>query len=148
MAVLGQFGNVGYSLDGGIIYSVKDFSKSVDCNPTNSPAWYYYNTTAFASVVLPSLDEGVHCVAVYYGWQYLIPEHPNLDRFEVQSMATANFTIGEIKTNSPSPIPTDSPFPTPNPTVPELPLTALLVIQLMVLPLVIICKRRTGNVSH
>lgn len=140
MGMLGQFGNVGYSLDGGIIYSVKGFSKSVDYNPTNSPAWYYYETSAFASVTLPSLAEGDHYVTVYYGWQYLIPENPNLDRFEVQSMATVNFTVGQL--NPPSPTPTDSLSPAPTPTVPELPITAVLVPLVVVLALLVVCRRK------
>lgn len=99
--LFGQFGNIGYSLDGGNITSVNDFiNKTVDENPTDAPAWYIYNTTAFASVVLPSLSEGVHNVTVYYGWQYLgIPNNPSLERFEVFSYATLNFTVAE-KNNS------------------------------------------------
>ena len=104
-AMLGQFGNVGYNLDGGIINSVSSFiNKSLDYNPTDAPAWYFYNTTVFASVVLPPLTEGVHNVTVYFGWQYLgTAETPSLQRYEVSSLATSNFTVGEINLNSESP---------------------------------------------
>jgi len=106
-AMLGQFGNVGYSLDDGNITSVNDFiNQTVDYNPTDTPAWYFYNTTAFASVVLPPLSEGIHNVTVYFGWQYLgTPENTSLKRFEVSSLATSNFIVGEISTPSANPLP-------------------------------------------
>lgn len=92
--MFGQFGNVGYSLDGGIINSVSNFvNKSVD--NADTPDWYWNNTTVFANMVLPQLSEGVHNVTVYYGWQYLgIPENPSLQRFEVYAYATVDFTVG------------------------------------------------------
>jgi len=110
--MLGQFGNVGYSLDGGNITSVNEFiNKTVDYNPTDTPAWYFCNTTVFASVVLPPLSEGIHNVTVYFGWQYLgTPETPSLQRFEVSSLATSNFTVGEISTPSTNPLPSLSTF--------------------------------------
>jgi len=91
--MLGQFGNVGYSLDGGIINSVRDFvNKTVD--KTGIPDWYYWTTTTSANVMLPTLSEGNHNVTVYYGWQYLgIPENPSLERFEVSSYKTVKFTV-------------------------------------------------------
>ena len=91
--MLGQFGNVGYSLDGGIINSVSTFvNKTVD--KTGFPDWYYWRTTVSANVILPTLSEGVHNVTLYYGWQYLgIPENPSLKRFEVSSYKTVEFTV-------------------------------------------------------
>jgi hypothetical protein len=99
--MLGQFGNVGYSLDGGIINGVSSFvNKTVD--KTGIPDWYYWTTTASANVMLPALSEGNHNVTVYYGWQYLgIPENPSLERFEVSSYKTVEFTVD----TSPSTIP-------------------------------------------
>jgi hypothetical protein len=91
--MLGQFGNVGYSLDGGIINSVRNFvNKTLE--ETGIPDWYYWTTTASAYVILPPLSEGNHNVTVYYGWQYLgIPENPSLERFEVSSYKTVEFTV-------------------------------------------------------
>jgi len=97
--MLGQFGNVGYSLDGGIINSVSNFvNKTV--NETGIPDWYYWTTTASANMMLPALSEGNHNVTVYYGWQYLgTPETPSLKRFEVSSYKTVEFTV---KTSQPT----------------------------------------------
>ena len=93
IGMLGQFGNVGYSLDGGIINSIRNMTKSVD-DKTGYPDWYYYKTTASADVILPTLSEGVHNVTVYYGWQYLgTPENPSLERYEVFSLKTVEFTV-------------------------------------------------------
>jgi hypothetical protein len=133
----GQFGNIGYSLDGGTIFSVRNLSKSVDYHPVNSPDWYFYNTTAYASLTLPSLPQGAHNVTVYLGWQYLgIPENPGLERFEVQSMATIDFTVGKLR--PPSLDLVDSPAP----TVPELSITVLLVALIAVLALLVVCRRK------
>jgi hypothetical protein len=142
-SMLGQFGNIGYSLDGGIINSVSSFiNKTVDFNPVNAPAWYFYNTTIFASIVLPPFTEGVHNVTVYYGWQYL--GNPSVERFEVQSWATSNFTVGEISIQSPSPTnhspspnQTTSPTntiasPTPTPTVPEFQVWTILLALILI----------------
>lgn len=93
IGVFGQFGNVGYSLDGGIINSIRNMTKSVD-DKTDYGSWYYYKTTASANVLLPALSDGNHNVTVYYGWQYLgIPENPSLERFEVSSLKTVEFTV-------------------------------------------------------
>jgi hypothetical protein len=90
--MFGQFGNVGVSLDGGVINSVTDFiDKSV---VQSGPDWYWYRTTVLASVMLPTLSEGTHSVTVYYGWQYLgIPENPSLQRYEVFAHATVDFMV-------------------------------------------------------
>ena len=56
IGMLGQFGNVGYSLDGGIINSIRNMTKSVD-DKTGYPDWYYYKTTASADVILPTRKE-------------------------------------------------------------------------------------------
>lgn len=122
--MLGQFGNVGYSLDGGIITSVSSFvNKTLD--KTGIPDWYYWTTTASANVMLPALSEGTHNVTVYYGWQYLgIPENPSLERFEVSSYKTVEFTVGEATgANTQS-----SPSKSPTSTVPEFPTTILVII--------------------
>jgi hypothetical protein len=105
VGMFGQFGNVGYSIDGGIINSITNFvNKTVD--ETGFPDWYYWKTTVSAEVVLPNLSEGIHNVTVYYGWQYLGINK----RFEVFSLKTIEFTVG----NS-NPLPTDA-NATPTPT--------------------------------
>ena len=92
IGMLGQFGNVGYSIDGGVIKSVTNFiNKSVEFA---GPDWYWKSTTVFASVILPTLSEGVHNATVYYGWQYLGTNNPDLERYEVFAYATVEFSIG------------------------------------------------------
>jgi hypothetical protein len=99
--MLGQFGNVGISVDGGVINSVTDFiNKSV---VQSGPDWYWYRTTVLASVMLPTLSEGNHNVTVYYGWQYLgTPENPSSQRYEVYAHATVNFVVVNVDTTAPS----------------------------------------------
>jgi len=100
VGMLGQFGNVGYSIDGGTINSIRNMAKSVD-DKTGYPDWYWWKTTAKASLSLPNLPEGFHTITVYYGWQY--PSY-----LEVSAYTTVDFTIGdahttpEIYINSPS----------------------------------------------
>jgi hypothetical protein len=88
----GQFGNVGVSLDGGVINSVTDFiGKSVVPRGID---WYWWSTTVLASIMLPTLSEGTHNATVYYGWQYLgTPENPSLQRYEVFAHATVDFMV-------------------------------------------------------
>ena len=84
--MFGQFGNVGVSLDGGVINSVTDFiRKSVE--PTDQQWWL--RTTVLASITLPTLSEGTHSVTVYYGWQYLGTNQ----RYEVSAHATVDFMV-------------------------------------------------------
>jgi parallel beta-helix repeat protein len=92
LGMFGQFGNVGVSLDGGVINSVTDFiNKTVVQSDFD---WYWYQTTVLASVMLPTLSEGTHNVTVYYGWQYLgIPENPSLQRYEVFGHSTIEFMV-------------------------------------------------------
>ena len=92
IGMLGQFGNVGYSLDGGVIKSVTNFiNKTVQFA---GPDWYWNRTTVFASVILPTLSEGVHNATVYYGWQYLGANNPDLERYEVFAYAIVDFAVG------------------------------------------------------
>jgi hypothetical protein len=121
--LLGQFGNVGYSVDGGVVTSIRNLPTTETRPDPQSGEWYYYTETASASFDLPQLTDGAHNVTVYYGWQYLgIPENPSLQRFEVYAYQTVNFTIGIPQpTLTPSPVPTASPSSTPTPTtaIPE-----------------------------
>lgn len=99
VGLLGQFGNVGYSIDGGTIYSIRNLAKSVD-DKTGYPEQFWYKTTAKASLSLPNFSDGFHTITVYYGWQY--PAY-----LEVSAYTTAVFTIGNahpepiISINSP-----------------------------------------------
>jgi hypothetical protein len=89
--LFGQFGNVGVSIDGGVINSVTDF---MDKSAVESGQQYWYKTTVLVSVALPTLSEGNHTVTVYYGWQYIgIPDDPSLRRYEVVAHGTVNFTV-------------------------------------------------------
>jgi hypothetical protein len=105
--MLGQFGNVGYSIDGGVVTSIRNLPLTETRPDPYSGEWYYYTETASASLDLPQLSDGAHNVTVYYGWQYLgVPQNPSLQRFEVYAYQTVNFTIG-------------TPQPTPSPSPPE-----------------------------
>ena len=104
--MLGQFGNVGYSIDGGVVTSIRNTHNRNPSRPLRHE-WYYYTETASASLDLPQLTDGAHNVTVYYGWQYLgVPQNPSLQRFEVYAYQSVNFTIG-------------TPQPTPSPSPPE-----------------------------
>ena len=99
--VFGQFGNVGFSVDGGVVKSVTKFeSKS---SRQIKPYWYTTRTLAVAFVTLPTLDEGEHNATVYYGWQHLgVQDNPDLKRFEVYSYANVTFVIKNPDTTAPS----------------------------------------------
>ena len=103
--MLGQFGNVGYSIDGGVVTSIRNLPITETRPDPQSGEWYYYTEKASASLDLPQLTDGAHNVTVYYGWQYLgVPQNPSLQRFEVYAYQTVNFTIG-----IPQPMPSPSP---------------------------------------
>jgi hypothetical protein len=99
IGLLGQFGNVGYSLDGGIINSIRNLGKTVDTS--GFPERYWYKTTATASLSFTNLSDGFHSITVYYGWQYP-------DWYEVDAYSRVDFLVGntsskpEIWVNSPS----------------------------------------------
>ncbi len=106
--MLGQFGNVGYSIDGGVVTSIRNLPTTETRPDPNSGEWYYYTEKASASLNLPQLTNGAHNATVYYGWQYLgVPQNPSLQRFEVYAYQTVNFTIG---TPQPTPSPSPSEF--------------------------------------
>ena len=110
--MLGQFGNVGYSIDGEVVTSIRNLPTTETRPDPQSGLWYYYTETASAILDLPQLTDGAHNVTVYYGWQYLgVPQNPSLQRFEVYAYQTVNFTIGK-----PQPTPSPKPSPTPSPT--------------------------------
>jgi hypothetical protein len=115
VGMFGQFGNIGYSLDNGIINSVTSFvNKSVEFA---GPAWYWNRTIVFGSVVLPQLSDGFHNVTVYYGWQYLGINNPSSERFEVNAYETVDFSVGNSNAlpthTNPPPSTTSCPSPTP-----------------------------------
>jgi hypothetical protein len=88
VGLLGQFGNVGYSIDGGTINSIKNLAKSVD-DKTGYPEQFWYKTTAKTSLSLSELPNGLHTITVYYGWQY--PAY-----LEVSAYSTAIFAVGNL----------------------------------------------------
>jgi hypothetical protein len=97
--LLGQFGNVGVSIDGGVINSVTDFIDKSVVESAGAAEWY--ETTVLASVKLPPLSEGNHTATVYYGWQYLvIPDDPSLRRYEVVEHGTVNFAVVNADTSN------------------------------------------------
>ncbi len=148
--MFGQFGNVGYSVDGGTVYSVNSFiNKTVDEHPSDAPDWYYYKTTAFATVALPKLSDGIHTIAVYYGWQYLgIPENPSLERFEVFAYENVSFTVFTVSSGIlASDTATDSPAASPNskPTIPEIPQAITVTVLLMMTLAAVALKMKFGD---
>lgn len=90
--LFGQFGNVGVSLDGGVIKSVTDF---IDKSVVRTDQQYWLRTTVLASVMLPTLSEGTHHATVYYGWQYL----GSNQRYEVFAHETVDFMVVINATN-------------------------------------------------
>jgi hypothetical protein len=81
----GQFGNVGFSVDGGVIKSVTNFvNKSV----VSTEYQFWDLTTVVASVTL-FLSEGTHNATAYLGWQYQGIGR----RYQVYAYATVQFTI-------------------------------------------------------
>ena len=121
MTLMGQFYNVGYSIDGGTVSSVRDFvNKSID--NSGSADWYWYKATVVGSLILPALSAGFHRITVYSGWQYLgIPENPRLERFEVTAYATVEFTVGNSGAvpSDANTMPSTSASPIPTPALPE-----------------------------
>jgi hypothetical protein len=89
VGLLGQFGNVGYNIDGGTINSIRNLAKSVD-DKTGYPEQFWYKTTAKANVALSGLPNGLHTITVYYGWQY--PAY-----LEVSAYSTVVFVVGPVK---------------------------------------------------
>ena len=82
----GQFGNVGVSLDGGIINCVDDFVGHISASNNR--------VIGYGDVMLPTLSEGTHRATVYYGWQYLgVPEYPDTKSYQVFALATVDFTV-------------------------------------------------------
>jgi hypothetical protein len=97
--LLGQFGNVGVSIDGGVINSVTDFIDKSVVESAGAAEWY--KITVLASVTLPTLSEGNHTATVYYGWQYLVtPDDPSLRRYAVVAHGTVNFTVVNADTSN------------------------------------------------
>jgi hypothetical protein len=146
--LFGQFGNVGYQIDNGVINSTTNYGKSV-VTATNVPAPgdFYKTTTAQGTITLPDLPNGNHKVTVYYGWQYLgVPENPSLKRYEVYGYTSAIFTVGSPTetppvTTSPSPSSAEtSPIITPSPSVPELSYLTILPI-LLAIPIALAIAR-------
>ena len=79
--------------------------------------------------MLPDLSEGNHNVTVYYGWQYLgIPENPSLERFEVSSFKTVEFTVDTS--------------PSPTPSVPEFSWLAILPLLAGMFSVAVIFRQR------
>ena len=142
--MLGQFGNVGYSVDDGVVTSIRNLPITETRPDPQSGEWYYYTERASASLDLPQLSNGAHNVTVYYGWQYLgVPENPSLQRFEVYAYQAVNFTVGQ-PTLTPSPPPTVTPSSAPTATIPEF--TWLMVLPLFSVLLLIaeaLRRRRT-----
>jgi hypothetical protein len=111
ITLLGQFYNVGYSIDGGIVNNAGNFvSRSIDNSGSTGG---YYKSIAIGSLSLPTLSEGSHRITVYAGWQYLgIPE-----RFEVTAYSTVEFIVGNPESTSPAPTQTPSTSYTPLPII-------------------------------
>jgi len=83
--LFGQFGNVGVSVDGGVIKSVTNFvNKSVV-----STEYQFWDLTTVVSSVTLFLAEGTHNATAYLGWQY----QGIYRRYQVYAYATVQFTI-------------------------------------------------------
>jgi hypothetical protein len=153
--LFGQFGNVGYQIDNGVINSTTSYGTSV-VTATNVPAPgdFYKTTTAYGTITLPDLSNGTHKVTVYYGWQYLgIPENPNLERYMVHGYTTTVFNVGspiETLSTTHSPTPSSSfavkttPIINSSPTIPEVSSIAIILLVSITLTGVLLYKRRNA----
>lgn len=111
ITLLGQFYNIGYSIDGGTVTSVTNsVSRSIDNSDMIDKN--YYKSKAIGNLILPTLSEGLHRITVYVGWQYGVTNHPS-DRFDVFAYETVEFTVGNPEPSSPPPTQTPSPSPLP-----------------------------------
>jgi hypothetical protein len=113
-------GNVGYSLDGGPIYSVNDFVNKTIAYQAGSDI-----ATMWVNLTLPLLLEGSHNVVAYWGWYWAGVNQ----RYEVWSYAAANFTVA------------DSTVSVPTPTVPEFSSAIPLVATLAAAGLLVLISR-------
>jgi hypothetical protein len=113
ITLLGQFYNIGYSIDGGTVTSVTNsVSRSIDNSGLEEG---YYKSKAIGNLILPTLSEGFHRINVYVGWQYGA-NHPEWGRFDVFAYATVEFTVGNPASASPAPTQTPTTSSTPSPT--------------------------------
>lgn len=121
--MLGQFGNIGYSLDKSEILSVNNYLNKTVTN-SSLPEWYYNTTTVYVAIDLLDLSKGVHNLTIYYGWQYLgTPENPSSERFEVYAYDSVEFIIED---NTMPDFASSS--VTPTPTIPEYSSVSILLL--------------------
>ena len=118
-------GNIGYSVDGGAVYSVTEFM-----NKTIVSEGFSDDTTIWANVTLPTLSDGPHTVTVYWGWYF--PEGPQ--RYEVSAYTTAAFEVN------------NSSNCTPSPTVPEFPIILPLVVVLVAVSLLLAIDKQRQTI--
>jgi hypothetical protein len=145
ITLMGQSYNIGYSIDGGSVTSVTNsVSRSID--NSDMPDKNYYKSKAIGNLILPTLSEGFHRIIVYIGWQYIVTNHPELDRFDVFAYATVEFLVGNPESSSPTPTQTPSPSPTQNPTptpsIPEFSWLIILPLFIFVLSIAVIVRLR------
>jgi hypothetical protein len=115
------FGNIGYSVDGGTVYSITEFM-----NKTIDREGFTDDTTIWANVTLPPLSDGPHSVTVYWGW-YFPGGH---QRYEVSAYTTASFEVNSYSNSIPSP------------TIPELSGLVIVPLLLSVFAFVLVIRYR------
>jgi hypothetical protein len=118
-------GNIGYSLDNGVINSVNDFLNQTIVHQADSD-----DATVWVNMTLPALSEGPHTITVYWGWYFV----GSNQRYEVSAYQTVVFNIG-------------SSF-NPSPTVPEFPITVTLVTVLAFVSLLLVMGKRKLTIEH
>ena len=112
-------GNIGYSLDNGVIYSVNDFVNQTIVHQADSD-----DATVWVNMTIPALSESSHTITVYWGWYFA----GSNQRYEVSAYQTAVFTIDSS--------------PSQSSTVPEFPITIALVAVLISVSLLLIVSKR------
>ena len=97
-----SYGNIGYNLDGGTIYNVREFINETRVREEAD------DVTVWAEVALPKLSEDSHIITVYYGYQFSGINQ----RYEVTAYSTVNFLVSS-NTPTPSLSPTSTITTTP-----------------------------------
>ena len=121
------FGNIGYSVDGGTVYSVTKFM-----NKTVVREGFTDDTTIWANVTLPSLSDGSHNVTVYWGWYF----SGRTQRYEVTAYSTSSF---EVKNSSNS---------IPSPSIPEFPSLLVIPLLLSVLAVALMVRKKQSIIKN
>jgi len=84
-----DFGQIGYSIDNGDIYEVKEFLRKRSQEYGDTLIGEFW-----ANITLPNLTEGNHNITTYYGYQFSgTASNPSSKRYSVSAYSTVEFTV-------------------------------------------------------